>query len=158
MKRMEANAANAGAPWNTKQYSKWNTSYQFISMQSIPYTTEQKAICREESMRSNMLRNTMQQYCINNSFTFPLLLRFARRTDKLGSSRDVNMQLRTFSINIHSPIMESKHKGGITTTLVYSTSSHPIQRYQNTAISFKQLWTLHHFIQAQHFIPPKQDI
>ena len=48
-------------------------------MQSISYTTEQKAICREESKRSNMVWNTMQQYYIISSFTFPLLLRFARK-------------------------------------------------------------------------------
>ena len=129
-----------------KQYSKYNTSLQFITMESISYTTEQKAICREESMRSNMVRNTMQQYCIISSFTFPLFLRFARRASRLCRSRDTNMQSRTFSINIHSPIIESKQTTGITPTLAYSTPSHRIQQYHNTPTPLKQLGTLLHFI------------
>ena len=146
MRRMEGNAVKAGAPWQTKQYSKWNTSYQFISMQSIPYTTEQKAICREESMRINMTRNTMKQYCIISSFSFLLLLRFARKAKRLSRSRDANMQSRAFYNHIHSPIIEAEHTTGITTTLAHPTPSHHIQQYHNTLIPFKQLWTLLHFI------------
>ena len=146
MRRMEGNAANAGAPWQTKQYSKWNTSYQFISMQSIPYTTEQKAICREESMCINMVRNTIQQYRIINSFSFLLLLRFARRRERHSRSRDANMQLRQSTIRMKLSFIESKHTRGITTTLAYSIPSHRLQQYHNTLIPFKQLWTLLHFI------------
>ena len=108
-------------------------------MQSISYNIEQKAICREESMHNNMARNTIQQYRIITSFSFLLLLRFARRTERLRSSRDANMQSRSFSNHIHSPIMESKHTIGITTALIYSTLSHYIQQYHNTTIPLKQL-------------------
>ena len=129
-----------------KQYPKWNTSYQFISTQSVPYNTEQKAICKEASKRSNMLRNTIQQYYIISSFTFPLFLRFARRTERPSRSRDANMQLRTISINIHSSFIKSKHTAGIITTLVYSTPTNAIQNYHNIIIPLKRLGTLPHFI------------
>ena len=97
-------------------------------MQFIPYTTEQKSICREENMRSNMVRNTMQQYCIITSFICLLSLRFARRTERLSRSRYTKMQLRAFYNHIHSPFIEVKHTTGITTALTYSTPSHHIQQ------------------------------
>ena len=108
-------------------------------MHSISYTTEQKAICRKESMRSNMVWDMMQQYCIINSFSFLLLLRFARRAARFSRSRDVNMQSRTFSINIHSSFIKSKHTAGIITTLVYSTPTNAIQKYHNIIIPLKRL-------------------
>ena len=146
MRRNEEEEGNASAPWEMKQESKWNASYQFISLQSISYITEQKAICREESMRINMARNTIQQYYIINAFSFPLLLRFARRTERLSRSRDANMQSRTISINIHSSFIKSKHTAGIITTLVYSTPTNAIQKYHNIIIPLKRLETLSHFI------------
>lgn len=146
MRRMEGNAANAGAEWQMKQYSKWNSLWQFISMQSISYTIEQKVFIREESMRSNMVRNIIQQYYIINSISFPLLLRLARRTERLSRSRDANMPSRTISINIHSSFIKSKHTAGIITTLVYSTPTNAIQNYHNIIIPLKRLGTLPHFI------------
>ena len=97
-------------------------------MQSISYTTEKKAICRKESMRSNMVWDMMQQYCIINSISFPLLLRLARRTERLSRSRYTKMQLRAFYNHIHSPFIETKHTTGITIALVYSIPSHHMQQ------------------------------
>ena len=97
-------------------------------MHSISYTTEQKAIYREESMRINMARNIIQQYCIITSFICLLSLRFARRTERLSRSRYTKMQLRAFYNHIHSPFIETKHTTGITTALIYSAPSHPIQQ------------------------------
>ena len=97
-------------------------------MHSISYTTEQKVNCRKESMRSNMVWDTIQQYYIINSFTFPLFLRFARRTERLSRSRYTKMQLRAFYNHIHSPFIETKHTTGITIALVYSIPSHHMQQ------------------------------
>ena len=75
----------------------------------------------------------------NQLLHLPVVVAFCKKAQRLSHSRDANMQSRTFSNHIHSPIMESKHTIGITTALIYSTLSHYIQQYHNTTIPLKQL-------------------
>ena len=99
-------------------------------MQSISYNTEQKAICIEESMRCNMTRNTIQQYCIISSFTLPLFQRFARRTERPSRSRDAKDAIK----NILQPYSLSNHwKQAYKWNYHYARLSHSLS--SNSAIA-----------------------
>ena len=77
-------------------------------------------------------------------------MREERRTERISSSRDANMQWRTASEMSHSPFIESMHTTGITVIRVFHTSSHHIQQYYNAFIPLTLLWTLLCFIFVHH--------
>ena len=101
------------------------------------------------SWRQNRRRNSPAG-TKNDFFSFLLFMREERRTERISSSRDANMQWRAASEMIHSPFIESMHTTGITVTHAFHTSSHHIQQYHNASIPLTLLWTLLCFIFVHH--------
>ena len=89
---------------------------------------------------------TAQQAQKKDFFSSLLFMRKERRTERISSTRDANMQWRAASEMTHSPFIESMHTTGITVIRVFHTSSHHIQYYHNASIPLTLLWTLLYFI------------
>lgn len=92
---------------------------------------------------------TAQQAEKNDFFSSLLFMREERRTERISSSRDANMQWRAASEMTHSPFIETMHTTGITDTHAFHTSHH-IQQYYNAFIPLTLLWTLLCFIFVHH--------
>lgn len=101
------------------------------------------------SWRQNRRRNSPAG-TKNDYFSSLLFMREERRTERISSSRDANMQWRAASEMTHSPFIESMHTTGITVTRAFHISSHHIQHYHNASIPHTLLWTLLCFIFVHH--------